>query len=147
MKLTIEQNLDIRETEILVRCALVDDRLRALLEQIRLYGFSIAARQGERRLQIALEDIFYIESVDDRTFLYVEGDVLECDLRLYELEKQLEHTAFVRCAKNCILNTQRIQSVRALYNGRLEATLQNDERVVVSRHYVPAVKERFGLKG
>ena len=102
MKLTIEQNLDIRETEILVRCALVDDRLRVLLEQIRLYGFSIAARQGERRLQVALEDIFYIESVDDRTFLYVEGDVLECDLRLYELENQLEHTAFVRCAKNCI---------------------------------------------
>ncbi|WP_102411006.1 LytTR family transcriptional regulator DNA-binding domain-containing protein [Beduinella massiliensis] len=147
MKLTVEQNLDIRETEIIIRCALIDDRLKALLEQIRLYGFSITARREGNLMQIALEDIFYVESVDDRTFLYVESDVWECDLRLYELENQLKHTAFVRCAKNCILNTQRIQSVRALYNGRLEATLQNGERIVVTRHYVPAVKQRFGLKG
>lgn len=147
MKLTVMQDLDIAETEIIVRCALVDDRLRALLEQIRLYGFSISARKDDRLMQVALEDIYYFESIDDHTFIYTEKDVLQCDLRLYELENQLKHTAFVRCAKNCILNTQRIQSVRALYNGRLEATLQNGERVVVTRHYVPAVKQRFGLKG
>ena len=59
MKLTVMQDLDIAETEIIVRCALVDDRLRALLEQIRLYGFSISARKDDRLMQVALEDIYF----------------------------------------------------------------------------------------
>lgn len=147
MKLTVEQNLDIRETEIIIRCALIDDRLKALLEQIRLYGFSITARREGNLMQIALEDIFYVESVDDRTFLYVESDVWECDLRLYELENQLKHTAFVRCAKELhseyAAHTKRARAVQRASGG--DAAKRRARR----RHAPLRARrqQRFGLKG
>ena len=46
---------------------------------------------------------------------------------------------------NCLVNTSFLQSVRPLYNHRLEATLQNGEKLVITRNYIEPLKEK--LKG
>ena len=145
MKLIIEQSLELAEPEITIRRGLIDEPLRRLIEQVRLYSFSITGRRGESSRIFRLEEVFYFESVDERTYLYCEKEVYECDPKLYELERQLENTAFVRVSKSCILNTARLESVRALAGSRMEAKLENGESVVISRHYLPAFKEKFGL--
>ena len=40
MKLIIEQELSRQEPEIIIRCGLMDERLKRLIEQIKLYSFS-----------------------------------------------------------------------------------------------------------
>lgn len=145
MKLTIDESPGLRDVEIIIRCAAVDDRLRRLIEQIRLYSFSIPGKREGKEYPIRLEEIFYFESVEERTFLYDRENVYECAYRLYELEERLAGTPFARINKSCILNTNELESVRALLNGRLEATLTNGERLMISRHYVPSVKQRLGM--
>ena len=44
-----------------------------------------------------------------------------------------------------ILNIGKIRSVSASMNGRFEAKLLNGESVVISRQYVPKLKEKLGM--
>lgn len=143
MKLTIEQELSRQEPEIIIKCGLMDDRLKRLVEQIKLYSFSLSAKKDGMLRQVPLEEIYYFESVDNRTFLYRRDEVLDCEAKLYELEERLRETTFVRVSKNCILNTAVVSGVRAQLNGRLEAVLENGERLAVSKHYVRDFREKF----
>jgi len=143
VKLIVEQSLDCTETEIHIRCGLMDERLKHLIEQVRLFSFSVMAEKDGASMPVVLEDIYYFDSVDNKTFLYVEKDVYRCDKKLYELESLLTGTSFVRISKNCIVNTAVVTSVRAQLSGRLEATLKNNEKVLVSKHYIKDFREKF----
>lgn len=145
MKLLIDQSPENEEVEIIIKCGLIDARLEKLIEQVRLYFFSVAAKRDGKTFQLRLEDIFYFESVDSHTFAYTEKEVYECSMRLYELEDQIAKTDFVRISKSCILNVTTLKNVRGLLNGRMEAELENGEKVVVTRHYVEALKKKLGL--
>ncbi len=145
MKLLIDQSPENEEVEIIIKCGLIDARLEKLIEQVRLYFFSVAAKRDGKTFQLRLEDIFYFESVDSHTFAYTEKEVYECSMRLYELEDQIAKTDFVRISKSCILNVTTLKNVRGLLNGRMEAELENGEKVVVTRHYVEALKKKLSL--
>lgn len=143
MKLFIEQTLDCKEPEIHITCGLIDVRLKRLIEQIKLYAFSVMAEKDGITTPIALEDIYYFEAVDNKVFLYTSKEVYRCGQKLYELETLLSDTPFVRIAKSCILNTAVVQSVRAQFSGRLEATLLNQEKLIISKHYLQAFRQKF----
>ncbi len=147
MKFTIDQSSEYSDVSITIKCGIVDERLERLIAQIRLYSFSIIGKKGGESFPLALETVYYFESVDDKTFVYLKDGVYETDMRLYALEEQLSDTRFVRISKSVILNIERLRSVRALLNGKYEATLQNDEKVLISRHYVSSFKEKFGIGG
>ena len=145
MKLTIHQEFDIPETEIIINCAHVDPRLQRIIDLIRQHSFSIIGYQEGKEFQLPLEQIYYIDSADGKTFLYLEKEVYFCRETLVTLEEKLIHTSFLRISKNCIINTDFLQSVRPLYNHRLEAFLSNGEKLVVTRNYIDALKNK--LKG
>ena len=145
MKLLIDQSPDNEEVEVTIKCGLIDPGLEKLIEQIRLYSFSVIAKRDGKTFQIRLGDVFYFESVDNRTFVYTEQEVYECGLKLYELESQVAKANFVRISKSCILNVMTLKNVRALLNGKMEAELENGEKVSVTRHYVETLKQKLGL--
>lgn len=143
MKLIIEQSLENKDIEITIKCALIDKRLEKLIENIRLYSFSITGKKDNILYSIKLEEIFYFESIDDKTFIYCKNEIYECELKLYEIEEYLINTSFTRISKSSILNLDKLIGVKALLNGKLEATLQNKEKIVINRHYVKSVKEKL----
>ncbi len=145
MKLTIHQDLAIPETEIVINCAQMDTRLWHLAGLIRQYGFSLTGYQDGKEFQLPLEQVYYIDSVDGKTFLYLEKEVYSCRETLAALEGKLAHTWVVRISKNCIINSNFLQSVRPLFNHRLEAFLPNGEKLIVTRNYIEALKDK--LKG
>lgn len=145
MKLIIDQSLDHEDLEITIKCKLVDAELEKLIAQIRLYGFSITGKKNGATYPLRLEDIYYFESIDDKSFAYCEKDVYECSLKLYELEEQFAKADFVRISKSCILNIMKLASVRALLNGRFEAHLHNGEKLIINRHYVQDFKNKFNF--
>lgn len=145
MKLLIEQSNEYTDAEIIIKCGIVDDRLESIIQHIRLQMFSVTGtKDGETRV-ISLGDIFYFESIDERTFIYLQSDVYECSMKLYELEEQLEKANFVRISKSCIVNIMRLDSVKPLLNSRYEAKLENGEKLIINRHYLPAFKSKFGI--
>lgn len=143
MKLTLHEGLAIPETEIDVRCHMVDRRLSSLLSYIRQYSFTLEGKIGESSFYLPLEEIIYIDSADGRTFLYSGKKVYESRETLASLQEKLVNTPFIRISKNCILNTIWLKSVSPLWNHRLEALLKNGEKLIVSRNYIPALKQKL----
>ncbi len=91
-----------------------------------------------------LTQIYYIESVDKRTYVYTKGDCYESRDRLYELEDKLG-MYYARISKSMIVNLRKIQNVSAEPGGRMVAVLLNGERVIISRSYVKEMKRRLGI--
>lgn len=103
----------------------------------------ICIRDGEN-IPCPFSKIYYIESLDDRTFVYTKDQCLEVRFRLYELETMLDYR-FFRCSKSMICNIKKIKGVRAIEGAKMEATLLNDEKILISRSYVKELKKRLGL--
>ncbi len=103
-------------------------------------------REG-RFVQILPKDIYYFEAVDNKVFVYLEKDVYECKLKLYELEQRFAEMDFFRATKSTIVNLSRIKSLSPAFNGRFELLMKNEEKLIVSRQYVPGLKAKRGMPG
>ena len=145
MKITIEDLPDGGEDEIIIRCKHVDEHLLKLVYALKAGQEKLTATKGTDIVQVMPKEIFYFEAVDNKVFLYLEKDVYETKQKLYELEERFRGTDFVRVSKSVILNLSKVKSLSPAFNGRFEATMKNGEKLIVSRAYVPALKEKLGL--
>lgn len=91
--------------------------------------------------QISIWDVFYIESVDRKSYIYTKDKVYQSDFPLYILHSQLPDDVFIRISKSCVLNVNVLEHIGTLSNSKLEATLSNGEKVCVSRTYVSEIKK------
>ena len=103
----------------------------------------VGYKDGEK-VPCRLSQIYYFETVDDKSFAYTKDTCLEVRSRLYEIEQTLDFR-FFRCSKSMICNLRKIKSVKAESNARLRAVLLNGEVIVISRSYVKELKKKLGL--
>ncbi len=130
---------------VLIRC-------RALTEEVREIEAFVRSRQGSlsglldaKQYEVPVSELYYVESVDGKTFLYTKEQVYETSYRVYELESMLRGKHFLRVSKSMLLNLMKIRSIRPALNGRLSAVLHSGEEVIISRSYVKDLKS--ALKG
>ena len=144
-KITIKQIDKSREEEIIVNCHEIDDEVVSIVNMLRKSENVLLGSRDNKTFRIPIKDLFYIESVDNKTFIYLIDAVYESKQKLYELEELLSGTKLFRCSKSMILNIAKIRSVSPSVNGRFEARLTNNENVIISRQYVPNLKKRLGM--
>jgi DNA-binding LytR/AlgR family response regulator len=144
LKIIIEKPQPGEEEQIIVKCNNVSPELLNVLNSIMVQSSFLIAYIGSEIHRVAPSDVFYIETVDNKTFLYCENDVYEIKQKLYELEK-LNMSDFLKISKSTIVNLSKIKSLIPSMSGRLEAVLSNGERVVISRQYVGDLKENLGM--
>ena len=128
---------------------LVDIRCYNETDSVREIAAFVRSRQGQlsgtlegRQYGISVSEIMYIESVDNRTFIYTSEEVFESKQRLYELEDILRSKHFLRISKAAIVNLMKIDSVKPAMGGRFGAVLSNGEEIIISRKYVSELKKR-----
>lgn len=134
------------EPEILeIKCHKIDDEVQEIVSFIKSrYGVLNGKKDGNVS-EIPVPDVCYIESVDNRTYIYTVNDCYEIGMRIYELEEMLSESTFIRVQKGMLLNIMKITSIRPGLSGRYVALLKNNEEVIISRKYVPDFKQM--LKG
>lgn len=145
MKITIEDRMDGQEDEIIIRCKQMDEHLLKLVYAIKAGSEKLTATRGNDIVQVTPKDVFYFEAVDNKVFLYLEKEVYETKLKLYELEERFVRSDFLRVSKSVIMNLSKVKTLSPAFNGRFEATMKNGEKVIISRQYVPALKDKLGL--
>lgn len=145
MKITITEPGEGEEDEIIVRCRHMDQQLLKLIYAIKAGRERITALQDGDYFQVAPDEIYYFEAVDSKVFLYLGKEVYETKLKLYELEEIFRNTDFFRASKSCIVNLSKVKRLSPAFNGRFEALMRNGERVIISRQYVPVLKQKLGL--
>lgn len=145
MKITIQELPEGEEDEIIIRCRTVDEQLLKLIYGIRAGQEKLTVTKDNKLFQIQLSQIFYFEAVDNRVFAYLEKDVCETRLKLYELEQRFAGTDFFRASKSTIINLAKVKNFSPAFNGRFEVCMKNGERLIVSRQYVPVLKAKLGV--
>jgi len=140
IKVRIEQISSEDESEVIIRCHKLNPRLKQVIALLKNEDVRLIAYVDNRTFQLMPSDIFYIESVGGKTFFYGKNQVYESKTRLYELEETLEDFDFFRVSKSMLINLTKIQSFAPTTSRRLEAIMQNGEKVLVSRHYVSTLK-------
>lgn len=141
MILKLEENISQKELEVLVKYASMNEEVEHLVTLLRAVDTRVKCRYDGQDKYVNASDIYYIESVDKKTFVYGEKEVYQTEFRLHELEDMLRSAGFVRISKACILNIHVLEAMKPLINSRLEATLQNGERLYVTRKYLGSIKE------
>ena len=132
-----------KEEYIEIGCRKQDGNIGEIISFIKSRQGSVQGMKDERQYQIPVVDIFYIESVDERTFIYLEKECYESRKRLYEFEELLPMRQFARISKAVIVNLMKVQFIKPALNGRFLCQLKNGEQVIVSRKYVPEMKEKL----
>jgi len=143
MKIIINTNERYTETEITVNCNRVSDDIDKLLAAIRLLDMKLTGRKDGRQYILKAEDVVYIDSVDNHTFLYTANSAYESSLKLYELEAKLADRDFIRASKNSLFNINHVQSIEPDFDRRLIMTMTGGNKLIVSRQYAAAVKEKL----
>lgn len=144
MKIIIEEPQVGEEEQIIVRCRQVTPELLRALALVKAQD-ALVAYDGNEIHRVGPSDVYYIEAVDNKTFLYCRDKVLQSKQKLYELEEALANGDFLRVSKSVILNLSKIESLCPALNGRFEALLDNGEKVIISRQYMADLKKRLGI--
>lgn len=145
MKITINESEDIEDLEIVVNCRRVDENLLKMIAAIRALDRKITGTKEGKLFVLDVDAIYYFESVDKKTFIYLHKDVYESSLRLYELEDKFTNSDFFRASKSTIINLSKIKVITPIFGGKLEVVLENNEKLVVSRQYVPLLKRKLNF--
>lgn len=141
MKLKTEQDKTCNDIEVHVRYAELNSRTERMISLIRSFDKSIKCREEGAERFIGASGIYYIESVDKRTFVYTNESVFQTEQRLYQLEQELAALGFVRVSKSCIVNINALESIKPLFNSRMEATLKNGEKLNITRKYLGNIRQ------
>lgn len=128
---------------VVIQCHELTDDVKNIVNYVKSVGASLAGYVDDKVSQIALQDIFIVEAVNNRVFAYTKAKVYELKCKLYEFETLYENRGFFRCSKSFIVNLMKIDHVRPILNGRFCATMFNKEEVIISRQYVPDLKKRL----
>lgn len=145
MKIIIESIADGCEPEIVIRCNDLDESLLQLIYALKTNGRKLVGQADATTHLIEPREVFYFEAVDNRVFIYCREKVYETKKKLYQLEEEYENAGFFRASKSILLNLDKVKSLSPAFSGRFEALLQNGERAIISRQYVPALKRRLGM--
>lgn len=144
MKIIIEEPPVGVDERIIVQCYSISSELLSVLNLLKTPSSILVAYIGNEIHRVNPADVFYIEAVDKKTFLYCEYGVYESRQKLYELE-DLEMKDFLRISKSVIVNMSKIKTLIPSLSGKAEAVLTNKERVVISRQYMNVLKKNLGI--
>lgn len=140
MKLTLQQIAEC-EDEIILRYHKMTPEISRLIERINQETVALIGKYEEGQYRISPGEIYYFESVDERLFAYTKTRALQVAMTLAEAEQLLAESGFFRCNKSMVLNVDRVIAVKSEMGNRINATLDNGEHVMISRHYARAFRE------
>lgn len=136
MKIRVEHSV---KEEIILRCPDAGaPHIRALLVLLADAGRRIPVRTPDEQLFLSPGDVLYAEFVDRSVFICTRTAVYATPLSLAQLEAL--SPSFFRCAKSMLVRVSAICRLKSQPGGRIMATLLNDERILISRHYAGALR-------
>jgi len=145
MDINVKKIGETEEEYIEIGCHVRDGRINDIVRFVENLEGNISGTKGEKKYAIPVTEIFYIESVDNKVFLYTKDKVYETRQKIYEFESILKTKHYLRISKSMLLNLMKVESIRPALNGRFSAVLRSGEQVIITRKYVPDLKR--ALKG
>lgn len=147
LKVKFTQQKERNEIEIEIKYCEMNNKIKNLITRLEKYNYTISGNENGRIYKIDVDDIFYIESIERKTFIYSTKQVFRTEKKLYQLLDELKPYDFVQISKSVIVNINVLESMKMLGNSRIQVSLQNGEKLNASRTYIPNIKRVFNKGG
>ncbi|MBO6165864.1 MAG: LytTR family transcriptional regulator DNA-binding domain-containing protein [Eubacterium sp.] len=135
MKLIKTREENIEENYLELHYDKIDEETNAVLDRLRDTLRYIEGSTEQGKVTIALTDIFYIETVDRKTFAYTKDSCVEIKEALRDFIEEFENIGFVRISKSSVVNIYKIQKLQGDLNMRVIIYLKNGEQLIMNRSY------------
>ena len=144
MKIDIKQ-INEGEESVIIRYREQNPVIGRIVGILRGEGNKLWGRTDDGNVCIGLDDVLYLESVDDKVFAYTTDRTIRIDGTLNSFMIENDEEAFFRCSKSIVINVNRVMSLKSLSSNRIDATMEGGEHIIISRRYASEFR-RF-LKG
>lgn len=135
MKVNEFQQKDILEDRIDFYYRMKTKEVNEILDFLMKHRQRLVGKINDKEIIFSLNEVYYFESVDKKTFAYLDNEVVRIDIRLQDLENAFFELGFIRVNKSTILNVYKINSLKSEINMRVMALLDNGERIQINRSY------------
>ena len=123
-----------------------DKSVDNLINKIKNMSISFTGKSDGKTVSIDISDIYYIENVERKIFLYSRKDVYRYDGNMADIDSSIAETDLVRISRTCFMNVSHLKEIMQIKNSHLEAVLDNGEKLIVSRKYLKDIKKIFRRK-
>ena len=123
-----------------------DQTVERLVNKIKNLSISFTGKADGKTFSIDISDIYYIENVERKIFLYSKTDIYRFDGNMTDIDQAIVDTDLVRISRTCFMNVSHLRAIMQMKNSHLEAVLDNGEKLIVSRKYLKDIKKIFRRK-
>ncbi|MBQ1297819.1 MAG: LytTR family DNA-binding domain-containing protein [Eubacteriales bacterium] len=123
-----------------------DKSVDNLINKIKNMSISFTGKSDGKTVSIDISDIYYIENVERKIFLYSKKDIYRYDGSMADIDSSISETDLVRISRTCFMNVSHLKEIMQIKNSHLEAVLDNGEKLIVSRKYLKDIKKIFRRK-
>lgn len=142
MKITLREEAE-SKPEVIIIYPQMDDTIKNVIKKIESVDATVPVKNGEEQILLNINDIYYIETLERKTFVYTKDCVYRTGEKYNVLCNEMQKYDFVPVSRSCILNISVLESIRTIHNSRLEGTLHNGEKINISRTYMKGIKRIF----
>lgn len=145
MKIIIETPEKDVEDKIIISMHKLNENVLKLITALKMQQDTLIGYKEEQMYRIHPDEVYYFETVDNKSYMYCRESVYEIKQKLYQIEEVYGVSDFLRISKSVIINMDKISSIRPAFGGRFEAMLENGEKIIISRQYVPELKKKMNV--
>ena len=143
MKLIKTREENIEENYLELHYDKIDDETNAVLERLRDTLKYIEGTYEDKKVTVAVTDIFYFETVDRKIFAYTKDMCVEVKEALRDIIDEYSKIGFVRISKSSVVNIYKIKKLQGDLNMRVIIFLKNDEKLIMNRSYKKEFYDRL----
>lgn len=145
MKITININADVKDTDVVINCNQLSPEIERILATLRILNQQLMVTKENETYILDVSEIIYVEAIERKTFVYTQNEIYESKLKLYEMEEKLIQCGFFRVSKSCLVQLKYIKSLKNDVDRKIRLTLKSGEQIMVSRQYADEMKKRLGV--
>lgn len=145
MKITINIDANVQDTDVVIHCNQLSTEIEKILATLRILNQQMMVTKESETHILDVSEIIYVEAIDRKTFVYTQKDIYESKLKLYEMEEKLMQCGFFRVSKSCLIQLKYIKSLKNDVDRKIRLTLKSGEQIMVSRQYADEMKRRLGV--
>jgi DNA-binding LytR/AlgR family response regulator len=140
MVVRLERNETQKDIEVLITYPKMNKFVERIVSLIKSLDLQIPCFSDNCIELINVSEIYYVESIDNKTIIHCDKNIYQAKARLYQIYERLKESGFIQINKYCIINIRKKKKIKQLGNSHLEAVLKNSHYLIVTRKYLADIK-------
>lgn len=148
MKIILEA-AQLQEPEVIIQGVIGSPEVTAILQALQQIGgrktsSKLMVYRDEEHYIVDVSEVVFLETSDNKVWVYTADQVYEARQKLYELNEQLAGYSFAQINKGTLVNINYVKSIQAEFNGNYLIKLKDrKEKLIISRKYFKEFKSHI----